>query len=792
MTPPQFDNIPLFLRDTPRWVMWQAVPRADGKITKVPKRRDGRNASSTDPSTWCTFEEARAAYERAPDRFSGVGLVLDGSDGLVGVDLDHCIEVNVLSGEEVYSALATETLTTMPGYWEISPSGEGVRGFIVAPGVVPPQKQVRDEDGARECYAAGRYLTVTGDLIKNDPQDGAPGALKSWLSRWMGSQGQGVVTPLVTSPVVGDGSLADFIADGAGGPVDGWTLERVRAEIVPHLDPEGEYDQWLEVGAALHHQGGGDQEWFDLWESVYAGSSKYTGPEYSRPKWDSFGGAPRPVTLRTLLKKTSDARRAAAKASVVVAKSVNVQNLTDRILGCLDQAAVADVAAEIASDASISDLDREALAHRILAQLRTLFVKVPIASARKMVKLTATALAAARNVAPFPDVSPQGVLQSTEANLAVLCMNEGVTIRYNVISKDQELIIPGRGFTKDNRANASLAVLSSMCAKANLNTGAAALRGLITAQADANQYNPVLQWMESKAWDGKDRVADLDATIVSHMAPALKRKILDHWLVQCVAAAAQGGLQVRGVLVFQGGQYQGKSRWLASLAPEHLHAVSIGITLDPRDKDLVKQALSFWLVELGELDATFRKSDIAHLKGFLSRTEDVLRLPYAQAESKFDRRTVFFGTVNDPDFLNDVSGNTRFWTIPVETVNHEHTVDMQQLWAQVLADWRTGRKHYPTAEIMREFEAHNTAFVAEDPTFVRIANGFPWPQEGDADRSGWVWWSATEVLRHLNMECRGPAEARRAGAALRKLNGNANRVLQGVVRHQVPPAETPL
>jgi hypothetical protein len=126
-------------------------------------------------------------------------------------------------------------------------------------------------------------------------------------------------------------------------------------------------------------------------------------------------------------------------------------------------------------------------------------------------------------------------------------------------------------------------------------------------------------------------------------------------------------------------------------------------------------------------------------------------------------------------------------------VNHEHTIDMQQLWAQVLADWRSGRKHYPTAETMREFEAHNTAFVAEDPVFVRIANGFPWPHEDEvADLSEWVWWSATEVMRHLNMDCRGPADARRAGAAIRKLNGNRNRVLAGIVRHHVPPGIQPL
>ena len=360
MTPPQFDNIPQFLREIPRWVMWQAVPRADGKIAKVPKQRDGSNASSTSPSTWCTFEDARAAYG---PKFSGVGLVLDGSDGLVGVDLDHCIETSVLDDSEVYSALADETLAAMPGYWETSPSGEGVRGFIMAPGVLPSQKQVKDEAGARECYSAGRYLTVTGSVIKNDPQDGAAGALRAWLDTWMGGQRD----PVGGVVVVGDGSLADFLADGVSDPVDGWDLERVRAEIVPHLDPECEYEQWLATGMALFHQGGGDEDWFDLWESVYQGGTKYTGPEYSRPKWESFGGAARPVTLRTLLKQTSDARR-----KVVAQKSALVgQTLIDEVLATIDEDALETLCRDRqVLVVALAPLDLTKLTNKVRAQLR--------------------------------------------------------------------------------------------------------------------------------------------------------------------------------------------------------------------------------------------------------------------------------------------------------------------------------------------------------------------------------------------------------------------------------------
>ena len=40
-----------------------------------------------------------------------------------------------------------------------------------------------------------------------------------------------------------------------------------------------------------------------------------------------------------------------------------------------------------------------------------------------------------------------------------------------------------------------------------------------------------------------------------------------------------------------------------------------GATLNPADKDSVKQAVSHWIVELGELESTFKKSDIDHAEG---------------------------------------------------------------------------------------------------------------------------------------------------------------------------------
>ena len=55
-TLPQF-RVPDDLVEVDQWVLWRHESR-----TKIPYTTAGRRASSTDPATWCSYEEARAAW----------------------------------------------------------------------------------------------------------------------------------------------------------------------------------------------------------------------------------------------------------------------------------------------------------------------------------------------------------------------------------------------------------------------------------------------------------------------------------------------------------------------------------------------------------------------------------------------------------------------------------------------------------------------------------------------------------------------------------------------------------
>jgi putative DNA primase/helicase len=170
----------------------------------------------------------------------------------------------------------------------------------------------------------------------------------------------------------------------------------------------------------------------------------------------------------------------------------------------------------------------------------------------------------------------------------------GVTIRYNVIKKEEEILIPGESFTVDNRANASLAGLTSWCERFGMPSGK--VGDYVTYLADKNLYNPVASWIMSKPWDGKTRIPDLMRTVTAKNEDDtetldLKETLILRWMVSAVAAAFNPtGVSAHGILVFVGDQYLGKTKWFKSLAPADF--ISDGVTLDPKDKDSVKQAVS--------------------------------------------------------------------------------------------------------------------------------------------------------------------------------------------------------
>lgn len=387
------------------------------------------------------------------------------------------------------------------------------------------------------------------------------------------------------------------------------------------------------------------------------------------------------------------------------------------------------------------------------------------------------------DLSPLPYVGARGKPLATIENLAEICQRLQVTIRYDVIRKDDEILVPGVSFSVDNKANASLAWLTSQCAKFNYPTGA--IGDFVTFLADQNLYNPAIRYVTSRPWDGISRVqAFYDTVRAKGQDQHLKETLIKRWMISAIAAAFRPeGVSAHGVLVLQGDQYLGKTKWFKSLVPESTRLAQDGWILRPDDKDSVKQACSFWLVELGELDATFRKSDIAALKSFLTRDRDVLRRAYAKRESEYGRRTVFFASVNPREFLHDITGNRRYWTIECDHIDHSHNLDMQQVWAEFHHMYVNGETWFLQPDEMADLNTHNAEFEVRDPIEDRLMSRLDW----SAPVATWRWMTVLDVLIEVGVDRPERNQLNTAGHIIRRLNGNTAKKTHGVRRILVPP-----
>jgi putative DNA primase/helicase len=112
-------------------------------------------ASSTDPRTWRSFEEARLAFERG--HCWGIGRVI--TSPFTGLDFDACRDPE--TGE--ISGSVWTILKELYSYTEVSPSLTGVKVWLEA------EIAHSETRAGLEIYGGSRYFIVTGMSLSQFP-----------------------------------------------------------------------------------------------------------------------------------------------------------------------------------------------------------------------------------------------------------------------------------------------------------------------------------------------------------------------------------------------------------------------------------------------------------------------------------------------------------------------------------------------------------------------------------------------------------------------------------------------
>ena len=390
-------------------------------------------------------------------------------------------------------------------------------------------------------------------------------------------------------------------------------------------------------------------------------------------------------------------------------------------------------------------------------------------------------------VQSFPNQPRSGSynIPTTIPNVKQMLTLYSILVRYNVISKKIIIIIPGLTGTVDNADNVAMSYIISLAILNGMSTGQ--IPEFVSAIADRNQINPVADWIHSKEWDGIDRLQSIYDTLVARedYPEALKQVLMYRWLISAVAAVFMSrGFHARGVLTIQGRQSMGKTAWINALIIDPIlreQVLKLDHHLDPSNKDSLLTAISHWLVEIGELDSSFKK-DIARLKGFLTSNSDKVRKPYGRTNSEYPRKTVFYATVNETNFLVDPTGNTRWWTIPVTSINYTHDIDTQQLFAQVAIDFNAGEPWWLSSAEEKCLEKFNDSHRNISAIHEGVLEILDMDHSKDTNLPSL---SASDVLKRLGIHTPSNSQSKEINKVLRELLGDSKRI-QGVNKWRIP------
>lgn len=221
--------------------------------------------------------------------------------------------------------------------------------------------------------------------------------------------------------------------------------------------------------------------------------------------------------------------------------------------------------------------------------------------------------------------------------------------------------------------------------------GAQRMSDALVVEAAANKYHPVKEYLEGLEWDGKDHIGLLTSHYIKDSTMFLDAA-LKRWLIGAVAKVYE---QARTfMLVLDGSQNVGKStfaRWLCPLPDLFIEA-----QINPDDTDCMLRLCRSFVWEIPEVDATTKKSDVSALKDFITKKWITARKSYGKHDIHKPALAALIGTINGDGagFLRDSTGNTRFVTVRLESVDFDYTkkIDINQIWAQAYTLYKAGER----------------------------------------------------------------------------------------------------
>jgi predicted P-loop ATPase len=245
---------------------------------------------------------------------------------------------------------------------------------------------------------------------------------------------------------------------------------------------------------------------------------------------------------------------------------------------------------------------------------------------------------------------------------------------------------------------------------------------IIKLIASQNEYHPVNDYLRSLSWDGQDRILGL-ANSLGHSS-AYVQLMLRKFIISAVVRPLEwdnedANMKVDTVLLLKGGQGKRKSTFFKALCREREWFSDSLPSITHDAKDAKMHVLGTWIIEQAEFEGYVARSSVEMMKGFITREKEKFRAPYGRGEMEARRTSIFVGTTNSESFLNDPTGDRRFWVIEIPADKEIDVgwvrANQDQIWAQAVHMYMQGEVWWMVGDEESMNNTNNLKFRRPEP-----------------------------------------------------------------------------
>ncbi len=262
-------------------------------------------------------------------------------------------------------------------------------------------------------------------------------------------------------------------------------------------------------------------------------------------------------------------------------------------------------------------------------------------------------------------------------------------------------------------------------------------------------YHPLKEYLISlPKWDKKtDYISALGSKVKTDDDEFFK-DAFKRWFVGLVGCGLDDNTINQMMIIFSGSQGLGKSTFIKNLLPDELKKYAYSGMIQPNSKDTLIHLSECLIIDMDELASLNRKEN-NDVKELITKAKIKIRRPYGRNPENLARRASFIGSINDEEFLTDLSGNRRHLCFKVDSIDYKSTVNYVGVFSQAFDLYRSGFKFYFDGNEIDMLNKRNEMFRKKSP-IEEIVLGTYKPAKNKKEARFYL--SATELLSKFNSD----------------------------------------